>query len=327
MTATALIISTRNPPGSALKKKILKTDVFTQVVVCHCGEAAIAELQKQKIDMIFWVFGAFDDPTEWLETLHLNPAWIDLPVLIFTKEGAREQRMRGLELGACDSVTFVTPAAELAVLIRGHLKRSKQINQLRNRRAELAQMALKDPLTGLCNRASFDLRLGQEVARSRRSGTSLALMLIDLDGFKWFNDCYGHQAGDAILKAVSGAFSDAVRDPGVVCRYGGERFAIILPGTALTSAKHLAEQLQHKLSILSRDLWQNESALTASIGLTCFAGSRVMGVGELIGEADTALCQAKNSGRNRTEIFLPTTPQLPMVFDYTLPEKISLKTF
>lgn len=318
MTATALIISANNPPRGALEKKVLKTKVFSQVVVCSSGDDAIAELQKQKISMILWAFGTIDDSTEWLETVHLNPAWTDIPLLIFTKERAREQRLRGLALGACDSVTFVTSTAELTARIRGHLKRSEQILHLRNRRAELAQMALCDPLTGLGNRASFDLRLGQEVSRSRRSGISFALMLIDLDHFKWFNDCYGHQAGDTILKSVSRVFTETVRDADVACRYGGEEFAIILPGATATCAKRLAERLHQELAVLSGELWQNTSALTASIGLTCFDGNRNASVGDLVGEADSALYQAKNSGRNRTETFLPAAaPSLPD-FDYSL---------
>ena len=72
MTVTALIISTRNPPLGALEKKILKTNVFSKTLVCSSGAAAIAELEKQKIDMIFWAFGTIDDPTDWLTTLRLD---------------------------------------------------------------------------------------------------------------------------------------------------------------------------------------------------------------------------------------------------------------
>ncbi len=318
MTVTALIISTSNPPRGALEKKVRNTGVFDRTIVCSSGEDVIAELKNQTVDMICWAFGINDEPTDWLEALRINPAWADLPLLVFTKEGDQEHRLRGLELGACDSVTFVTPTAELAARMRGHIKRSEQITRLRNRRAELAQMALNDPLTGLGNRASFDLRLGQEIARSRRSGNSFGLMMIDLDHFKWFNDCYGHQAGDTILKAVAKVLAETVRDSDVACRYGGEEFAIILPGTTATSARRLAERLHEAISTLSRDLWQDEKSLTASIGLTCFDGSRLAGSGELVSEADAALYRAKNNGRNCTEIYLPETSQLPLTFDYHL---------
>jgi len=320
MTPTALIISTQNPPRGALKTKIERTGIFYQTIVCSSGKEAIAALHKQRIDMVIWAFGSLSESTEWVDALRMNPAWTDLPLLIFTKEGETEQRLRGLELGACDSVTFVTPLDELTARIRGHLKRSQQILQLRNRRAELAQMALNDPLTGLGNRASFDLRLNQEVARSKRSMASFGLMLLDLDHFKWFNDCYGHQAGDTILKAIAKTILHTVRDADIACRYGGEEFAIILPGTTEESANHLARRLHDALAVLSTEFWQNSNAMTASIGVTCFDGSRLTTSAELIGEADTALYQAKNSGRNCTIIFHPQTITThPMFFDFNMP--------
>ncbi len=324
MEATALIISTNDPPRGALEQKIVKTGIFSKTLVCSSGDSAIAELQRQNVHMIFWAFGTIDDPTEWLDVLSHNPAWTDIPLLVFTKEEESTQRLRGLELGACDSVTFVTPTDELAARIRGHIKRSEQIANLRNRRAEIAKIALNDPLTGLENRAAFDLRLAQEVARSRRSGISFSLMLIDLDHFKWFNDCYGHQAGDTILKAVARTLIEAVRDADVVCRYGGEEFAIILPEATAVSSRRLAERLHEQFARLSETLWQNKSALTASIGLTCFDGTRKSGAYELVGEADSALYQAKSNGRNSTQVFLPSTPQMSLAFGYELPGGVAI---
>lgn len=320
MTATALIISSSNPPRGALVQKVRKTGVFEEILICESGEEVIRHLGEQPINLICWAFGQDEtEPPEWLEALRVNPAWADIPLLVFTKEGDTEGRLQGLELGACDSVTFVTPTAELTARFQGHLKRSQQITHLRNRRAELAQMALNDPLTGLANRTSFDLRLGQEIARSRRSGYSFGLLLIDLDHFKWFNDCYGHQAGDTILKAVARTLSETVRDSDIACRYGGEEFAIILPGSTAASATNLAERLHEAIAKLSQDLWQDEKSLTASIGLTCFDGNRLTSSGELIGEADAALYQAKDKGRNCTETYQPTTPNFPQFYPYEQP--------
>lgn len=317
MTSTALIISTSNPPRGALEKKIQKTSVFDKIIVCSNGEDVLAILEQQDIDMICWACSTEDEPTDWLYDLRNNPAWTDLPLLAFTKEGDQEQRLRGLDLGACDCVTFVTANAELAARIRGHLKRAGQITHLRNRRAELAKMALNDPLTNLGNRASFDLSLSQEIARSSRSGTPFSLMLIDLDHFKWFNDCYGHQAGDTILKAVAQTLAETVRDTDIACRYGGEEFVLILPGTAATSARELAQRLHTAISDLSSNLWQNAKALTISIGLTSYDGTHTASCGELIEEADQALYQAKENGRNRTEVHTPqiSSYNIP-AFDY-----------
>lgn len=320
MKPTTLIYSSNNPPRGALEIKVRNTNIFTKILICSTGAEVISTLKEHPVDMICWAVGHTDEPTDWLEALRINPAWTDLPILFFTKEEDKENRLWGLEMGACDSVTFVTSTAELAARIRGHLQRSQQINFLRNRRSELAQMALNDALTGLGNRASFDLRLGQEISRSRRTGISFGLLLIDLDHFKWFNDCYGHQTGDIILKAMGRVIADTVRDSDVACRYGGEEFAVILPSTTAKTANQLASRLHAAIAELSLELWQNKKSLTASIGLTCFDGSRLANSSELVEEADTALYQAKNNGRNCTEIFNLETPRLPLDFNFVTPE-------
>lgn len=317
MTSTALIISTSNPPRGALERKVRKTGLFAEIVVCETGRELIATLGDRSIALICWAFGQGEtDAPEWLEALKINPAWADIPLLAFTKERDAKSCLQGLELGACDSVTFVTPTAELSARIQGHLKRAQQISHLRNRRAELAQMALNDPLTGLANRTSFDLCLSQELARSHRSGYAFSLLMIDLDYFKWFNDCYGHQTGDTILRAVAKALRGTVRDSDIACRYGGEEFTVILPGATVASATQLAERLHQAISELSRNLWQDEKSLTVSIGLTCFDGTRRINSGELIAEADTALYQAKDKGRNRTEIFRPKSSTYQRTYPY-----------
>ncbi len=303
MKSTALIIANSNPPRDALAQKVRKTGIFEEVFACDSGAELMEILTNREIDLICWAIGQEEEDLDWLEALKANPAWIDLPLLVFTKEDDGESRLRGLELGACDGVTFVTSTAELAARFQNHLQRSRQIRQLRHRRAQLAELALSDPLTGLGNRTTFDLRLGQEVVRCRRNGQSFALLLLDLDRFKWFNDCYGHQAGDTILKSVADTLSKTVRDSDVACRYGGEEFAIILPDTTQCMAENLAGRLREALAELSQELWQNQSTLTASIGLTSFDASHPIGSSELISEADAALYQAKNNGRDRTESY------------------------
>lgn len=165
----------------------------------------------------------------------------------------------------------------------------------------LARLAATDGLTGLVNRRMFDQSLEREVARSRRDGAPLSLVLIDVDRFKAFNDTYGHPAGDQALLIVSACLTDGLKRPGdLVARYGGEEFAAILPNTSAEGAHKLAENIRR--AIRARGLphqGSDKGALTVSIGLATILPEDVGGRPEdLLRIADEALYAAKAAGRD-----------------------------
>jgi len=112
--------------------------------------------------------------------------------------------------------------------------------------AELAEQAVRDPLTGLYNRRFFDEALAQNTETARRYGRELSLVLFDLDDFKAVNDTYGHQAGDEVLKTFAQLLQKNARKADVVCRIGGDEFAVILPETGLASVWKFAERVSEK---------------------------------------------------------------------------------
>jgi len=169
-------------------------------------------------------------------------------------------------------------------------------------RERLENMALRDGLTGLYNRRFLDEMLEHELAKLRRSGRPAALMLVDVDHFKRFNDTYGHQAGDEALRKVGAALLSAVRASDVVCRYGGEEFLVFLPECDIEEAAAKAEAL--RLAIAGISLLVGGEAIppiSASFGVAMFPD-----VGEnradLVLLADRALYRAKDGGRNRVVI-------------------------
>ena len=172
--------------------------------------------------------------------------------------------------------------------------------QLLDSNRQLAQLAKKDALTGLANRRCFDETLALEARRAQREGTSLALLMIDIDHFKRFNDACGHVAGDACLQAVSILLETSVRRPSdLVARYGGEEMAIIMPTTdnegAVVVARRILERLQHE------NIRHPSSPLgyvSVSIGIAAGRGSRLEPALGLIEAADAALYRAKAAGRN-----------------------------
>ncbi|MEI9803661.1 MAG: sensor domain-containing diguanylate cyclase [Pseudolabrys sp.] len=174
-----------------------------------------------------------------------------------------------------------------------------------NRRAiaeqKLAVMATTDSLTGLCNRRRFDEILDYECRRAQRDSRSVALLLIDVDNFKQYNDQFGHQTGDAVLMAIARCIEVGTRRPAdIAARYGGEEFAVLLPGLAIKDAFDLAERIRKSVAALSPDITGLDVTPTVSIGVA--AGTPVDGLSPefLVMAADKALYRAKASGRNCT---------------------------
>lgn len=170
-------------------------------------------------------------------------------------------------------------------------------------RKRLREQSIRDPLTGLFNRRYLEETLTLESSRSSRSDTPLSVIMADVDHFKRFNDTYGHPAGDALLKELAGLMQDHFREGDIVCRYGGEEFAIIAPGADLDLISRRAESLRqavHQLNLTfeGRDLGQ----ITMSFGIACSSGKGGPTGQALIGRADQALYRAKHGGRDRVEL-------------------------
>ena len=167
---------------------------------------------------------------------------------------------------------------------------------------QLKVLASKDQLTGIANRRTFDETLASESHRAHREGSMLALLMIDIDYFKRFNDTYGHVAGDECIKAVSEAIRGCLkRTSDFVARYGGEELAVILPNTDASGAVTVAEHILQTLTGLNIPHAESQFArVTASIGVASMPGAQLPGRQlELIEAADQALYRAKAAGRNQ----------------------------
>ena len=169
-------------------------------------------------------------------------------------------------------------------------------------RDNLREQAIRDPLTGLFNRRYMTEALDQSHSRAERTGTHIAIMMIDLDHFKLFNDNFGHDAGDHVLKAVSQVLIDSLRREDIACRYGGEEFCIVCPSTDEQQCLQIAERIGQ--GIRSLELNMNELSLgtvTTSIGIAIYP-NHAKTMDEVISIADDALYLAKKNGRDRVEI-------------------------
>ncbi len=164
---------------------------------------------------------------------------------------------------------------------------------------QIKALSYTDEMTGLHNYRFFSMRLKEEIARARRNNASLALLILDVDFFKNYNDTLGHPAGDEILRRLSIILKSTVRDNDIVARYGGEEFAIILPSTDQKGASILAERIRKKIEkyeFPNQEIQPN-GTLTISIGIALFPNNAIT-LEDIIVAADRALYFAKESGRN-----------------------------
>ncbi|MEH3147776.1 MAG: sensor domain-containing diguanylate cyclase [Methylobacterium frigidaeris] len=171
--------------------------------------------------------------------------------------------------------------------------------------AQLQAMATTDGLTGLANRRSFDAALEREWRRAARAGSSVALLLVDIDHFKAFNDAYGHPEGDACLSAVAGALAGVARRAGdLAARYGGEEFAVLLPGVTAAEARTVAEDARAAVMRLDRPHAHGPSGgrVSISVGAASAAPGSEDGSALLVAAADAALYRAKREGRDRVAL-------------------------
>jgi len=159
--------------------------------------------------------------------------------------------------------------------------------------------ALKDPLTGVNNRASMDAYLKHQTLVTDRHKTPLSLIMIDVDLFKSINDTFGHVVGDVVLRAVANAIVKCTRDSDVVFRYGGEEFVVILTNTEGVGADFLAERIRQSIAALDIEALSNHTSITVSAGVAQFRdGDNPV---SLLSRADEMLYTAKQRGRNRVE--------------------------
>jgi diguanylate cyclase (GGDEF)-like protein len=218
----------------------------------------------------------------------------DIPVIFITALKTPEDETGALAAGAADFISKPVNAAVVRARVRTQLTVKRQADALR-------ALTLTDGLTGVANRRAFDERLAAEWRRCGRTQAPMALVLIDIDHFKKYNDHYGHQAGDTALVQAAGAMRRAAgRQQDLVARYGGEEFAILLPEVGAQGAQQVACKLLAEMQALDIEhgAAPHTGRLTVSMGIAiCVPGTEDTPAG-LLHAADAQLYEAKAAGRN-----------------------------
>ncbi|NQU02788.1 MAG: GGDEF domain-containing protein [Syntrophaceae bacterium] len=216
-----------------------------------------------------------------------------------------KSKSAGILKGAKDTKEETNEITTIRNVVDGlHAELQDKMNQLNEYskklidfNIELSELSITDDLIGLFNRRHFDLRLKEEIDRSERYGHGLALIMIDVDGFKQYNDILGHQAGDVLLKKVSIFFQDNTRKTDIPFRYGGDEFAIILTESTIEGAVSVAHKLSEVVSTYVFD--GIEKLPFDKVTISCGVANYSKGMADLLKEADRLLYEAKNAGKGR----------------------------
>ena len=234
------------------------------------------------------------DPLRLISQLRSGEATRMLPIIALAEFGDEVRAARALELGANDYVPRPIDRNELAARLRTQLRRKRYDEGLRRSLQETIQLAIIDPLTGLHNRRFLDIHLG----RASKSGDGFALALFDIDHFKRINDGFGHDAGDAVLTEFGRRLKAEIRSSDLACRFGGEEFAVLMPGADTATAHAVAERIRLAVAETAFALAGEDHVITVSAGIAISAGASENRE-QILKRADEALYGAKRSGRNR----------------------------
>jgi diguanylate cyclase (GGDEF)-like protein len=268
------------------------------------------------------------DGIEACRRIKAVPHLRDIPILIVTGLPDEYLLEAAFEAGACDYITKPVYGPELLARLRSAMNLKREVDNLKAREAELLQateqlrrlneelerLAILDELTGVANRRFFNLMLHQEWGRAAREVHPLSLVMVDIDHFKGFNDHYGHQQGDECLRQVAGALGSVTKRYGdQVARYGGEEFAVLMPHTGLAGATAVAERLRQRVEALGVEHAGSPSSdvVTISLGVAAGIPGRRTSADSLVAAADSALYEAKRSGRNQVKVYDGLLEEVP----------------
>jgi two-component system, cell cycle response regulator len=290
-----------NPRTSARIATTLRDHGHKVMTLLESGSMGDLATERTDVLLISLLAKSFD-PLKLCAHFKSNDVTRAVSILLICDPIERVRALKGLEIGASDMIMTPVDTQELLARVRTQTRRTRYIEILRERVDKGLELSVIDQLTGLYNRRYMANQLQQFMQRSVMGVKPLSVMMLDIDHFKSVNDTHGHQAGDEVIQELADRLRQNVRPMDVACRPGGEEFLVILPDTPGDLACAAAERIRR--AIASRPFpvlgGTKQLSVTVSAGVSSLNGPEDS-IAELLSRADTALYQAKSSGRNRVE--------------------------
>jgi two-component system cell cycle response regulator len=224
----------------------------------------------------------------------------NIPILAITEPDSNARMVRGFEIGVNDYLMRPVDKNELLARARSQVRKRRRTERLRDNVQISIEMAITDALTGLFNRCYMESHLASLLEQASARGKPLAVLVLDIDYFKSINDNHGHDAGDDVLREFALRIKRSIRGIDLACRYGGEKFVVVMPETDIAVAAIVAERLRRRIAAepFAINGGGNSIPVTISIGIAALRGAED-NAASVLKRADQALYRAKRDGRNR----------------------------
>lgn len=266
---------------------------------------ALQILERDQFDVIFLDHILPDGNGMDLLT-NMDEKGVETPVVVITGKGDEMTASQVIQAGAYDYLPKEKVSKEsLSRSISNALEKFRLKKEIKTAHKKMAEMSTRDDLTGLCNRRHFMEGLEGEVARTGTYQSSLALCVVNLDDFKRVNDTYGHSGVDTVLVDVSKMLTECFRQSNLICRYGGDEFAVILSNVQLEKVRTACKRFREMVAAHQFEHNGSEFHVTVSVGITSYDSGLDQCFVELVTVADHALYQAKEEGRNTVVEYTP----------------------
>ncbi|KVP82331.1 diguanylate cyclase response regulator [Burkholderia ubonensis] len=314
-----LLVDDQTIVAEAVRRALADEDDIDFHYCTHSRDAMIAAVETRPTVILQDLVMPGTDGLSLVKAYRANPATRDVPIIVLSTKDEPEIKSAAFTAGANDYLVKLPDRIELVARIRYHsrsyvnqLQRDEAYRALRQSQQQLLQANLElrrlthsDGLTGLSNRRYLDEYLSAEWRRGAREHAVLSLLMIDVDNFKLYNDTYGHVSGDDVLKQIAATVERCLGRAGdLAARFGGEEFAVVLPGTSPGGLRLLAEKI--RLAIEALKLLHEQSStgryVTISIGGASVVPAIDAPTTSLLEAADRALYRAKRDGKNRVAI-------------------------
>jgi diguanylate cyclase len=302
MKDTSIILIVDDEIVSRYTVEVLLESEGYQLIFAESGEEALLKAEQYMPDlMLLDVMMPDMDGFQVCQLLRANPRLAELPIVMVTALDDRESKLRGIEVGADDFMSKPFDRAELRARVRT-ITRLNRYRRLLETEEHLVYLANYDLLTRLPNRSLLIERLRQAISRANRHQQSLAILVIDLDGFQIINDSLGHEFGDQLLSEMASRLTELVPQGTTVARLGSDDFALMYESKSLVN--DVSNLIQNLLNVISKPIVMNEHeiVMTASIGVSVYPSDGEEAL-VLLKNANAAMSRAKLEGQNSYKFF------------------------